>query len=93
MIYQLYLSTQPDLAEKYLTRANKLVNDIIRECLTPQASLHSGKVEWGEGGWETILQVRPSVYWTDKIQHSTINGNHLATRRLMDHGLICTSQN
>jgi len=59
MIYQLYLKKQPELAEKYLSRANKLVEDVMRECLTPSASLRSGVVDWGNGGWETILQVCP----------------------------------
>lgn len=36
-------------------------------------------MDFGEGGWETILM------------HSTINGNPKATRQFMDHGLICES--
>lgn len=61
MIYQLLLPTDNLAAEKYLARANKLIEDVIRECLTPAARLADGKVIWGEGDWETILQVSTSL--------------------------------
>ncbi|OXL05665.1 hypothetical protein C348_06184 [Cryptococcus neoformans Gb118] len=48
----------------------------MRECRTGKATLEGDKVIWGEGAWETILE------------HSTINGNELATKRLLDHGLV-----
>ncbi|ORY20478.1 Six-hairpin glycosidase-like protein [Naematelia encephala] len=77
MLYQLLLPSDKSAAEEYLVRANKLVEDILRECGTPAATLDKdGKVNWGEGSWETLLQ------------HSTINGNEKATRRLLDHGLV-----
>ncbi|KAL8292646.1 hypothetical protein RQP46_001258 [Phenoliferia psychrophenolica] len=44
-------------------------------CVTPAASVKDGSIDFGEGGWETILK------------HSTINGNERAQRLLMDHGL------
>lgn len=57
MLYQLLLPTEPAAAEKYLARGTKLIKDVIRECGTPAATLEGGKVNWGEGGWEPILQV------------------------------------
>ncbi|RSH81438.1 hypothetical protein EHS25_006794 [Saitozyma podzolica] len=76
MLYQLLLPTDPQAAEMYLSKGFKLVEDVMRECGTGRATLQGGKVNWGEGGWETLLK------------HSTINGNEKATRRLMDHGLV-----
>ena len=89
MLYQLLLPTEPKAAEEYLARAEKLIKDVIRECGTPAATLRNGKVNFGEGGWETILQVSQSSESITDRQHSTINGNERATKRLMDHGLIC----
>ena len=103
--------TDPDSAATYLQRAGKLIDDIVRECGTPKATVEAGKVDWGAGGWETILQVRPTFSFgpgrlaprqgvrgrwgrgatATETQHSTINGNQKATRRLMDHGLVCAS--
>lgn len=57
MLYELLARTDPLGADKYLSRGFKLVNDTLRECRTPRAELNEGKVNFGEGGWETILQV------------------------------------
>lgn len=57
MLYQLLVSTEPDAAKEYLARSVKLIQDVVRECGTPKATLDGGKVNWGEGDWETILQV------------------------------------
>lgn len=57
MIYQLLLSTDKSAAEKYLSSAYKLIEDTLRECGTPKATLKGGKADFGEGGWETLLQV------------------------------------
>ena len=57
MLYQLLKSQDPKAAEEYLARANKLVEDILRECLSPAATLTDGKVDWGKDGWETLLMV------------------------------------
>lgn len=57
MLYQLLLPTEPAAAEEYLARGYKLIEDTIRECATPKATLSNGKVNWGEGDWEPILQV------------------------------------
>ena len=78
MLAVLLQPTDPRAADYYLGRAFKLVEDVLRECGAPQATLGSdGKVNWGEDGWETILK------------HSTIAGNPKANRQFMDHGLIC----
>lgn len=78
MLYQLYLPSDPKAAQAWLERANKVIADTLAVCGTGKATLgQDGKVNWGEGGWETILK------------HSTINGNDKATRRLLDHGLVC----
>lgn len=70
--------TDPKAADYYLGRAFKLVEDILRECGTPAATLGAdGAVSWGEGGWETLLS------------SSTIVGNPKSNRQIMDHGLIC----
>lgn len=62
----------------YLARATRLIADTLKVCAAPAAALSAdGSVQWGEGGWETLLK------------HSTIAGNVKANRRLMDHGLIC----
>ncbi|KIR71930.1 glycosyl hydrolase family 88 [Cryptococcus deuterogattii CA1014] len=76
MLYRLLRPTNPLAAEQYLTKSFKLVDDLMRECRTGKATLQGDRVVWGEGGWETILE------------HSTINGNELATKRLLDHGLV-----
>ncbi|AFR98229.2 glycosyl hydrolase family 88 [Cryptococcus neoformans C23] len=76
MLYRLLRPTDPRTAEQYLTNSFKLVDDLMRECRTGKATLEGDKVIWGEGAWETILE------------HSTINGNELATKRLLDHGLV-----
>lgn len=41
-----------------MERAFQLVRDVLRECKTGEASLKDGKVDFGEGEWETILEVR-----------------------------------
>lgn len=59
MLYQLLRDSDPSAAEEYLAKGAKLMQDTIRECYTPKASLdQGGKVDFGQGGWETILQVR-----------------------------------
>ncbi|WVR03574.1 hypothetical protein IAU60_000566 [Kwoniella sp. DSM 27419] len=75
-LYRLLLPTDKAAAEGYLVRAVQLVKDIIRECLTPPASLAHGQIDFGKDGWETILA------------HSTINGNPTCVRQIMDHGLV-----
>ncbi|WRT63807.1 uncharacterized protein IL334_000732 [Kwoniella shivajii] len=76
-IYKLLLPTDNVAANGYLKRAIQLVQDTLRECLTPKATLkEDGEVDFGEGGWETLLA------------HSTINGNPTGRRRFMDHGLV-----
>lgn len=77
MLYTLLRDTEPDAAGYYLARAFRLVSDVLRECKTPRASIVDGVVDFGEEGWETILQ------------HSTINGNRHSPRKIMDHGLVC----
>ncbi|KAL1413228.1 hypothetical protein Q8F55_000981 [Vanrija albida] len=76
MLYELLLPSDPAAAEYYLSAGFKLIDDTVRECASPAASLKNGAVSWGEGAWETILQ------------HSTINGNQYSNRRLLDHGLV-----
>ncbi|BEI83675.1 hypothetical protein CcaverHIS002_0402790 [Cutaneotrichosporon cavernicola] len=76
ILFRLLRSADPTAAEQYLARAFKLVRDTLRECKTAAASLTDGKVNWGTGEWETILQ------------HSTINGNRFSARTMMDHGLV-----
>ncbi|WWC66801.1 uncharacterized protein I206_100707 [Kwoniella pini CBS 10737] len=76
-LYKLLQPTDKTAAEGYLNRAVKLIQDTIRECLTPQASLKAnGETDFGKDGWETLLA------------HSTIVGNPKSVRRLMDHGLV-----
>jgi hypothetical protein len=77
LLFRLLRPSDPKAAEGYLARAFQLVRDTLRECKTPSASLVDGKVDWGAGGWEPILQ------------HSTINGNRFSPRKMMDHGLVC----
>jgi len=88
MLYQLLLPTDKDAAEEYLRRGFKLVEDTLRECGTPKATVEGGRVDWGEGGWETLLKVCACLEGADE-KHSTINGNEHATRKIMDHGLVC----
>lgn len=57
MLYQLLLPTDSQAAEMYLSKGFKLVEDVMRECGTDRATLNGGKVNWGEGGWETLLKV------------------------------------
>jgi len=57
ILYQLLLHTDKIAAEHYLTAGFKLIEDILRECGTPVATLSGGKVDWGKNGWETILAV------------------------------------
>jgi len=71
------VSSSKALGEKYLKAAFDLITAILLHCAAPRASLADGRIDWGEGGWETILM------------HSTINGNPRAARRFMDHGLVC----
>lgn len=85
MLSELLNEKDPLAAGYYLGRGIKLVIDTLDECASPPATLQDAmdeggggkKVDWGQGGWETILM------------HSTIAGNEMANRRLMDHGLIC----
>lgn len=82
MLSALLETSDPAGAVYYMDRAIKLVNNILHECLAPPASVHvadsngESKVDWGEGGWESVLM------------HSTSTGN---PKRgiLMDHGMIC----
>ncbi|WVQ93573.1 hypothetical protein IAU59_000648 [Kwoniella sp. CBS 9459] len=77
MLYRLLLPVDKAAAEGYLNRSIKLVQDTLRECLTPAASLkEDGTVDFGRDGWETLLA------------HSTINGNPTGRKRFMDHGLV-----
>ncbi|OWZ62891.1 hypothetical protein AYX15_05036 [Cryptococcus neoformans] len=76
MLYRLLRPIDPRAAEQYLIESFKLIDDLMGECRTWKAMLEGDEVVWGEGGWETIFQ------------HSTINGNELATKRLLDHGLL-----
>lgn len=57
MLYRLLRPTDPRAAEQYLTKSFKLVDDLMRECRTGKATLEGERVVWGEGGWETILEV------------------------------------
>lgn len=57
MLYRLLRPTDPRTAEQYLTNSFKLVDDLMRECRTGKATLEGDKVIWGEGAWETILEV------------------------------------
>lgn len=56
MLDSLLISEDSLAAETYRRKAFKLVSDTLRVCRTGLASLHDGKVSWGEGGWETILK-------------------------------------
>ena len=58
MLYQLLLPKDKAAAEHYLAAGYKLIEDTLRECGTPAATLSQGKVDWGKDGWETILAVR-----------------------------------
>jgi len=78
-ISRLLTKSDPKAAEYYLARAFKLIEDTLRECAAPAAKLDEGSVDFGKGGWETILM------------HSTINGNPKARKQFMDHGLVCKS--
>jgi hypothetical protein len=60
MLYLLLLPTESVAAKYYLSRAFKLIEDTLRECSTPAATLKNGKVDFGSGGWETILKVSKS---------------------------------
>ena len=57
MLYHLLLPTDRPAAEYYLSAAFKLIEDTLRECGTPAASLSGGKVDFGKDGWETLLMV------------------------------------
>lgn len=57
MLYRLLRPTNPLVAEQYLIKSFKLVDDLMRECRTGKATLQGDRVVWGEGGWETILEV------------------------------------
>ena len=62
MLYQLLLPTDTTIADYYLKAGFKLIQDTLRECGTPKASLDGdGKVDWGKDGWETILEVCPLI--------------------------------
>lgn len=57
MLYRAHLSSDPKKAREYMATSKKLMASIIQECYTPEASLKNGKVDFGPGGWETVLQV------------------------------------
>ena len=69
MLHQLLLPTDKVAAEHYLSAGFKLIEDTLRECATPGASLIDGKVDWGKDGWETILAVRTGriPFWLNAI--------------------------
>ena len=58
MLHQLLRTKDKAAAEMYLKRANQLVLDILRECGNPPAQMRKDHVDYGSGGWETILKVR-----------------------------------
>lgn len=76
MLYKLLATSDPFAAEQYLAASFKLLDDVVRECATPPASVKGGQVDWGNDGWETILK------------HSTINNNPDATFKIVDTGLV-----
>jgi hypothetical protein len=77
MLFLLLRKDQPAKAAKYLGASAKLMNDILRECDTPAATVDKeGAVNWGEGNWEPILK------------HSTVNGNPTSKDQQMDQGLV-----
>ena len=57
MLYRAHRLSDRTKAEQYLSTSKRLMADIIRECYTPEATLRDGHVDFGDGGWETILQV------------------------------------
>lgn len=75
MLYQLLRDAEGTrtAAEEYLARAVKLIQDTLRECLTPPASLgEDGTVDFGEGGWECILQVRRMADGRSKVSAGVV---------------------
>lgn len=76
MLYALLKDSDAVAAQAYLTAAFKLIDDIGRECAAPPASVHDGTVDWGSGGWETVLM------------HSTIDNNAGSPHPKKDHGLV-----
>ena len=48
MLAQLLSKSEPDAATEYLRRANLLIEDTVRECMTLMARLVDGKVDWGK---------------------------------------------
>lgn len=80
ILFKVLRPIDPVAADNYLRRAFKLVKDTLGQCKTGKAILDGGNVNWGQGGWETILK------------HSTLNGNQFAMPApRMDHGLVCES--
>jgi hypothetical protein len=57
MLHALLLPIDKSAAEEYLSKAFKLVGDTLGECASPRATLRGTNVNWGEGGWETLLMV------------------------------------
>jgi len=57
MLYRAHRLSDRTKAEQYLSTSKRLMADIIKECCTPEATLEDGQVDFGDGGWETILQV------------------------------------
>ena len=58
MLHGLLMESNPTASKNYAARGEKLIRDVLRECLAPAAKLKDGKVDWGKGDWETILMVR-----------------------------------
>ncbi|KZO89628.1 glycoside hydrolase family 88 protein [Calocera viscosa TUFC12733] len=76
LLYELLLQKDTKKAEAYLTTGFKLISNILKECLTPEASLKDGVVDWGKGGWEPLLD------------HSSATGNPRCGWAITDHALI-----
>lgn len=82
MLYQLLLPTDKAAAGKYLAAGNKLIEDTLRECGTPDAKLSDGKVDFGKDGWETLLQVRIRTAQLVRCADGTISiRRSMGTRR------------
>lgn len=77
MLYGLLVKSDRQAAEHYLAASFRLLDDITRVSASPAAKVDKdGKVDWGEGGWETILQ------------HSTVMNNPDAGWSVADVGLV-----
>lgn len=56
MLSTLLSPSDPSAGDYYLGRACKLIDDTLRECSAPRATIgDNGDVNWGEGGWESVL--------------------------------------